>query len=69
VRLVDSNENEQQFKVHATDNPRECVGAKHVIVLVKAWQTERAARQLKECLADDGIALTPNPFPNGDGSL
>jgi 2-dehydropantoate 2-reductase len=65
VRLVDANGNEQQFKVHATDNPRECVGAKHAIVLVKAWQTERAAGQLKECLADDGIALT---LQNGLGN-
>lgn len=65
VRLVDSDGNEQQFKVHATDDPRECVGAKYAIVLVKAWQTERAARQLKECLADDGIALT---LQNGLGN-
>ena len=56
VRLVDTDGNEQQFKVHATDDPRECGGAKHAIVLVKAWQTERAAHQLKECLADDGLA-------------
>jgi 2-dehydropantoate 2-reductase len=65
VRLVDANGNEQQFKVHATDDPRECVGAKHAIVLVKAWQTERAAGQLKECLADDGLALT---LQNGLGN-
>jgi len=65
VRLVDTDGNEQQFKVHATDDPRECVGAKHAIVLVKAWQTERAAPQLAECLADDGLALT---LQNGLGN-
>ena len=65
VQLVDANGNEQQFKVHATDDPRECMGAKYAIVLVKAWQTERAAHQLKECLADDGIALT---LQNGLGN-
>jgi len=65
VRLVDSNGNEGQYKVHATNDPRECVGTKYAIVLVKAWQTERAARQLKECLADDGLALT---LQNGLGN-
>lgn len=65
VRLIDANENEQQYKVHATDNPRECVGTKHAIVLVKAWQTDRASHQLQACLADDGLALT---LQNGLGN-
>ena len=65
VRLIDANGNEQKFKVHATNDPRECVGIKHAIVLVKAWQTERAAQQLAECLADDGLALT---LQNGLGN-
>jgi len=65
IRLVDANGNEQQFKVYATNDPRECVGTKYAIVLVKAWQTERAARQLAECLADDGLALT---LQNGLGN-
>jgi 2-dehydropantoate 2-reductase len=65
VRLVDSNGNETQFDVHATDDPRECVGATCALVLVKAWQTERAARQLAECLADDGLAVT---LQNGLGN-
>src|SRR5687767_15544617 len=53
ARLIDVNGNEHQYKVHATDDPRECSGAKHALVLVKTWQTERAAGQLKECLAED----------------
>lgn len=65
VRLVDSNGNETRFKVHATDDPRECVGTKYALVLVKAWQTERAARQLSECLADHGLAVT---LQNGIGN-
>ena len=40
-------------------------GAKFAIVLVKSWQTERAARQLKLSLADDGHALT---LQNGLGN-
>src|SRR5215204_4561539 len=65
VELVDLVGNKQQFKVHATDDPRECAGAKYAIVLVKAWQTERAAHQLAECLADDGLTLT---LQNGLGN-
>ena len=65
VRLVDSNGDEQKFQVHATDSPQECIGTKHALVLVKAWQTERAARQLAECLADDGLAVT---LQNGLGN-
>jgi 2-dehydropantoate 2-reductase len=65
VRLMDANGNEQRFTVQATDDPRQCAGAKYAIVLVKAWQTERAARQLAECLADDGLALT---LQNGLGN-
>jgi len=35
------------------------------LVLVKAWQTERAARQLAQCLSADGLALT---LQNGLGN-
>ncbi len=63
--IVDANGNTSSFKVHATADPRECAGAKHALVLVKAWQTERAATQLAECLADDGLAVT---LQNGIGN-
>lgn len=65
ARIVDANGNERAYKVHATDDPREVSGAKHALVLVKSWQTERAARQLKESLADDGLAIT---LQNGIGN-
>jgi 2-dehydropantoate 2-reductase len=65
ARLVDSQGNEKQYPVHATDDPRECANAKHALVLVKAWQTERAARQLAECLAEDGLVVT---LQNGLGN-
>jgi 2-dehydropantoate 2-reductase len=39
---------------------------KAALVLVKSWQTERVAHQLKECLADDGLAIT---LQNGLGNL
>jgi len=65
VRLVDASGHEHRFEVHATDDPGECVGVSHALVLVKAWQTERAARQLAECLADDRLAVT---LQNGLGN-
>jgi len=65
VRLMDANGDEHSYPVHATDDPRECMDVKHAIVLVKAWQTERVAHQLKECLSKDGIALT---LQNGLGN-
>lgn len=65
ARIVDPNGNERAYKVRATDDPREVHGAKYALVLVKSWQTERAARQLKESLADDGLAIT---LQNGLGN-
>jgi len=65
ARIVDVNGKERAYKVHATDNPREVNGAKYALVLVKSWQTERAARQLKESLAADGLAVT---LQNGLGN-
>jgi 2-dehydropantoate 2-reductase len=65
TRLIDSSGNEHRFKVHATDDPRECAGAKYALVLVKAWQTERVAGQLAQCLAEDGLAVT---LQNGLGN-
>jgi 2-dehydropantoate 2-reductase len=40
-------------------------GYHQALVLVKAWQTERAARQLAQCLSADGLALT---LQNGLGN-
>jgi len=67
ARIVASraNGNERAYQVHATDDPREVSGAKYAIVLVKSWQTERAAHQLKESLASDGLAVT---LQNGIGN-
>jgi len=65
VRLVDANGNEHHFDVQAIDDPGECRGINHALVLVKAWQTARAAEQLKECLAEDGLAVT---LQNGLGN-
>lgn len=65
VRLVDANGLEHAHPVEATDNPADCKGARYALVLVKSWQTERVARQLTDCLAEDGLALT---LQNGMGN-
>lgn len=65
ARLVEANGRELSGPVLATDDPLQCRPAKHALVLVKAWQTARAARQLADCLSEDGVALT---LQNGLGN-
>ena len=67
ARLIDLEGREHRFEVQATDDPRECRGINYALVLVKAWQTEHAAGQLGECLADAprGLAVT---LQNGLGN-
>lgn len=65
IQYIDSNGQQHQFNIHATEDPRESAGAKYALVLVKAWQTQRAASQLKDCLAEDGLAVT---LQNGLGN-
>lgn len=65
ARLLESDGHELRVPVTASDDPRACAGAKHALVLVKSWQTERAARQLLGCLRKDGLALT---LQNGLGN-
>ncbi len=65
VRLVDADGREWKYPVTATDNPADCRPARYALVLVKSWQTARAAGQLAECLTADGLALT---LQNGLGN-
>jgi 2-dehydropantoate 2-reductase len=69
VRLVDEAGSERAFTVRVIDaegdKTAECTGVKYSLVLVKSWQTSRAARQLAGCLASDGLALT---LQNGYGN-
>jgi len=65
ARLIDSDGIEHVYPVRVTDDPKDCVGARHALVLVKSWQTERAAKQLAGCLAEDGLAVT---LQNGLGN-
>ena len=65
VQLDDAGGGLSSYPVKATDDPGDCYGAALALVLVKAWQTERAARQLAECLSPESIALS---LQNGLGN-
>ena len=64
IRLL-TDDGERTLRVLATDDPRACFGVRQALVLVKAWQTARAAAQLKQCLAQEGVALS---LQNGLGN-
>lgn len=65
ARLVDVHGGEQAQPVRVVTDAHECRGMRQAIVLVKSWQTSRAALQLAECLAADGLVVT---LQNGLGN-
>lgn len=65
VRLV-IGEEEVSFPVTASTDPLSLPESKYALVLVKSWQTRRAAEQLTERLHPRGVALT---LQNGYGNL
>lgn len=65
VTLVSADGTRQSYAVQVSANPADFAGAQVALVLVKSWQTTRAAQRLKECLAADGVALT---LQNGLGN-
>jgi 2-dehydropantoate 2-reductase len=66
IRLQEADGSEQRLDVVVSDDPEDCAGTKLALVLVKSWQTERAAKQLARCLNAEGVALT---LQNGLGNL
>lgn len=64
IRL-DQGDSELLASVRATEDPLDCAGTELALVTVKSWQTQRAADQLAECLAEHGVALT---LQNGLGN-
>ncbi|MEN8241028.1 MAG: 2-dehydropantoate 2-reductase [Chloroflexota bacterium] len=65
VTLVQVDGRQSSYPVNVFDRESNCQAAKYALVLVKSWQTERAAKQLSRCLSSDGIALT---LQNGLGN-
>ncbi len=51
--------------VLATNNPADCLDTDLALVLVKAWQTQRVAGQLADCLPEDSLVAT---LQNGLGN-
>jgi 2-dehydropantoate 2-reductase len=65
VRLVLENGDETAYPVNVISGNQSEIKVDRAFVLVKSWQTERAARQLAKILTPDGIALT---LQNGLGN-
>jgi len=65
VRLVDQNGGVKAFPVKVISGDEDLPSVKLALVLVKSWQTERAADQIKRCLDPDGFAVT---LQNGLGN-
>ena len=65
VGILDESGKEHRFPIHAVRDPHECQDIRYALVLVKAWQTERAAGQIRDCLAEEGLAVT---LQNGLGN-
>ncbi len=65
VRLRDLSGNEQCFPVQVIDGVKAGEQFSEALVLVKSWQTARAATQLEICLDEAGVALT---LQNGLGN-
>lgn len=65
ARLLGPDGMEDVFQVQASAEPEDFRNVRLALVLVKAWQTERAAEQLARCLAADGLAVT---LQNGLGN-
>ena len=65
ARLMDARGSVQAFSIRATDDPRQCTDVRYAVVLVKSWQTARAAGQLADCLDANSLAIT---LQNGLGN-
>jgi 2-dehydropantoate 2-reductase len=65
VRLVQDDGSEHAHPVEVVSDLADFAPARHALVLVKSWQTERAARQLAACLSPKGLAVT---LQNGLGN-
>jgi len=65
VTLIDQDGKENTYPIQCISNPTDCKHVKYALVLVKSWQTARAAKILSRCLTSDGVALS---LQNGIGN-
>jgi 2-dehydropantoate 2-reductase len=66
IRVLEMDGSESRASVTVVRDAGELSAVHFALVLVKSWQTERAAQSLARCLAEDGVALT---LQNGLGNL
>lgn len=66
VTLISPYGEASTYPVHAVVSPSKCLKAELTMVLVKSWQTAKAAKALALCLLPEGIAVT---LQNGLGNL
>src|SRR4030067_268236 len=55
VRLVSPDGSEKAFPIRLINRAQESSGVRFALVLVKSWQTSRAAQQPVDCLAEEGL--------------
>ena len=63
--ILEDDSGSQVFRVNATSDVRECEGTELALVLVKSYQTEEVAKEIKKFLSPNGVALT---LQNGLGN-
>ncbi len=63
--ILEDDSGSQVFRVKATHDGRECEGTELALVLVKSYQTEKVAKEIKKFLSPEGVALT---LQNGLGN-
>jgi 2-dehydropantoate 2-reductase len=68
VRILDEG-GERAYPVRALSDPDQCPENDSALVLVKSWQTIRAAKQLSQCLHRKGIAGPGKVKPGGKGPI
>ena len=67
VRILEMDGSEHTFPVRVVDDPDELGVISDALVLVKSWQTERAALGLVKKLSADGLAISlQNGLGNGE---
>ena len=67
--LHDLDGSVRKFRVNVMDGTESRGSFGSALVLVKSWQTQRSAIQIKNCLALDGVALTLQNGLGNDGIL
>ena len=63
--ILEDDSGSRAFRVKATRDVSECVGTELALVVVKSYQTEKVAKEIKKFLSPDGVALT---LQNGLGN-